>query len=208
MKKFGLPFLFTLAFIVGLAPTANAASVTSKTWFLNKSEENTIQQAFYVTSSPLSLSSLPGFKDYQLGDVGLFSWILGSKNWAEFHSGLTYQPFPWLQLGLGLGLEQAENPFRVGSFFWLGGDWWWIQTDIETGGSGLWYQSIGVFVKKNHDIEFGYFARSGEGIGPYLSHGLSRFGIPLKFWQAPLLYDPQTKQFGLLGISSGLEYSF
>lgn len=61
-------------------------------------------------------------KNLSNSNFGLFSFCWVEKVWAEGYGGLTYAPVDWLQLGLGVGLEQAGNPWRAASSIWTGND--------------------------------------------------------------------------------------
>ena len=72
---------------------------------------------------------------------GTFVYAFGSENWAEAYVGATYSPAPWAEVALGVGLEQADDPFRLGGWIWLGQEKVSFLHLFEDGGSGPWHKT-------------------------------------------------------------------
>jgi len=179
-------------FLVATSP-ASATQATMETWLLTTETQFELSNALSVTTNIN-------------GPFGGFIQVLGSRSWAEIYGGLTLQPGPWLQLGLGIGLEQDNKPVRVGGFFWIGDNGkYFTRTDLEKGGSGVWYQSFGAYRPVTW-FGAGYFLRKGEGLGPYVEVIMQK--PALKFWAAPLILDLDTQTILFKGISSGASITF
>ena len=103
---------------------------------------------------------------------GAFVYVSGSRNWAETYAGATYSPAPWAEIALGIGLEQADSPIRLGGWVWLG------QGDVsfchlfEDGGSGPWHKTILSLVINEH-LKIGALDRSFMGRGAFAEIAIS-----------------------------------
>lgn len=53
------------------------------------------------------------------GKLGWYFWSCNNKEWSEAYPGLTFQPFPWAQIGAGYGVEIRHGEV-FGSLLWLG----------------------------------------------------------------------------------------
>lgn len=127
----------------------------------------------------------PKIAGYQAKDLGqpdgfgtfTFFWV--EQYWAQAYGGLTYAPVSWLQVGLGAGLEQADNPWRIASSIWLGNDRLSALTVLETGGSGFFYRSqFNVMVTSW--LGLGGLAERYTGFGPRAEIGPKQ--LPLQLW--------------------------
>lgn len=104
--------------------------------------------------------------DYFWRGDGYFAYALGCKQWAEAYGGVTYSPTSWADFGLGAGLEQADNPIRLGGWVWLG------QGDVSfchlfaDGGSGPWHKST-LTLKVDERLSIGAIGRSFKGRGAF-----------------------------------------
>ncbi len=126
-----------------------------------------------------------------------FSWV--ADDYAQAYAGITYCPVNWIQLGVGGGLEQAENPWRIAGSIWMGNESETFSTlhIFETGGSGFWCRN-----QLNYQIidwlGMGIHSEYLMGIGPRAQ--ISIPSTPVQFWATPL-YDFKT---GRLNAISGL----
>mgnify|MGYP006119612015 CR=1 FL=1 len=50
---------------------------------------------------------------------GTYFWIYKSQIWSEGYGGLTYMPIKNLQLGAGIGIEDADDPLRLSIMIWV-----------------------------------------------------------------------------------------
>lgn len=166
----------------------------------------TVETRLLTTETQLELSENLFITTSISGPFGGFVQVFGSRSWAELYGGLTLQPGPWLQIGLGVGVEQNDKPIRVGGFFWIGDNVnYFTRTELEKGGSGVWYQSLGAYRPVSW-FGAGYFLRKGEGLGPYVEVLMPK--PKLKFWAAPLILDLDTQTIFFKGISSGASITF
>ena len=73
-------------------------------------------------------------------ELGWFSYFLVTDGWSEAYVGPTYSPNPNLQIGLGYGLEQADDPGRFGGYVWAGKGKFSATWLFEDGGTGPWHR--------------------------------------------------------------------
>ena len=123
---------------------------------------------------------------------GTFAWVFANESWAEGYGGLTYMPSPYLQLGFGLGLEQANNPWRIGSMIWIGKENWSVLSLFEAGGSGYWHQ-INAIYRLNRNIGIGLMKEEFTGIGPRLELKIPQ--LPIQFWTSLLQFEGNTNKY-------------
>ena len=88
-----------------------------------------------------------------------------------------------LQLGVELGIEDAENPSRLSTMIWLGNKKWSILSFFEDGGSGKWHQINARYTLNNY-INFGLMEEKFSGYGPRLYFNIPRF--PISAWKSLL----------------------
>jgi len=109
-------------------------------------------------------------------DNGYFVSALGSKNWAKAIMGATYSPTPWVDLGLGIGLEQADSPIRISGWARLN------QGDVsfchlfEDGGSGPWHKTT-LTMKVDEYLSIGAIDRSFMGRGAFAEYAISEKNV-------------------------------
>ena len=127
--------------------------------------------------------------------LGLFAWFQVDKAYGESYGGMSFSPTPWLQFGVGGGIEQADNPARLGSFLWIGGKRQTVLAIYEHGGSGLWYKAEYNFAL-NDKVGVGLITERSKGTGPRLEMKIPR--SPIIVWAAPLVNDG--KIIGLIGV--------
>ncbi|OGY83257.1 MAG: hypothetical protein A3F54_02745 [Candidatus Kerfeldbacteria bacterium RIFCSPHIGHO2_12_FULL_48_17] len=135
--------------------------------------------------------------------VGLFAFVQAMENWAQGYGGLTVAPFPWLELGTGVGLEQGDNPWRFAENLWIGSGPVSFLGIVEHGGSGWWYKALGKYTFDSH-FSAGVLAQRFAGVGLYGDFRFKLGQAPLFLWTAPL-YEWEAKNLTLL---SGAGFSF
>lgn len=132
-------------------------------------------------------------------NLQLFAFSSTGESYAEGYGGFAYSPKSWLQIGMGLGLETADTPWRVAASLWAGKgplSFLWI---YENGGSGPWYKATATFTAKEW-LTLGLMARRFIGIGPLLQLSLPK--TPISIWTTPACYDLKSEQAkALIGIS-------
>lgn len=179
---------FSLMFVVVLP--ANAADVSMKTFTtISKKGDMNLNEAFFVTA-PVN------------GSLGFFAWGIGNHSWAETELGITYSPTTWSQFLLGAGVEQNTHPLRGYAGLWLGNKDVSLLTEVELGGSGWWYDSIGT-AKINECLSVGFTARRFEGIGPRIEVSIPK--MPFTLWGTPYIVEPEKKEFfpgTILGVTT------
>jgi hypothetical protein len=127
-----------------------------------------------------------------------FSWV--EKVWSEAYGGITYSPTNWLQLGIGIGLEQADQPWRLAYSIWAGNEKISLFNVLETGGSGFYYRcQFNMRVAKQ--LGLGGFTERYTGMGPRVEINLP--GVP-QLWITPL-YAPETNQYNII---TGLTFNW
>lgn len=95
-----------------------------------------------------------------------------ATGWAQAYAGMKYSPAPWAEVSLGIGLEQADSPFRVGGSVWLGQGRVSALHLFEDGGSGPWHKTT-VAYKATSELSLGLVDRSFCGRGLTAEYKLS-----------------------------------
>ena len=165
MKKICLLFIINTSFIF----SQNIIQVELKNLFTGS--EN------LFAANALMMNSFKNKK------YGTYFWIYKNKIWSEGYGGLTYMPTENLQLGAGLGIEDADNPLRLSSMIWVGDKKWYILSLLEDGGSGKWHQ-INALYRLNKYIQFGIMEEKFTGLGPRLE--LTIPNLPITLWFSSL----------------------
>jgi len=124
---------------------------------------------------------------------GYFGWALVNKNWSEIYPGVFYQPTPWLQVGVGLGIEQDQSKPRLGTFVWAGKGKLYFLGFTEHWGSGFWFRAMAMYCP-NDTLQIGLMSQHKLGIGPKIEFELYK---PFSLWVAVLTMgeDPKTTVF-------------
>ena len=165
MKKICLLFIINTSFIF----SQNIIQVELKNLFTGS------ENLFAVNA--LMMNS---FKNKKYGS---YFWIYKNKIWSEGYGGLTYMPTKNLQLGAGIGIEDADDPLRLSSMIWLGDKKWYILSLLEDGGSGKWHQ-INAAYRFNKYIHLGMMEEKFTGFGPRLE--LMVPNLPVSIWFSSL----------------------
>lgn len=126
---------------------------------------------------------------------GYFGWALVSKNWSEIYPGFYWQPFSWLQIGAGLGIEQGQSKPRFGAFLWAGKDKIYFTAFLEEWGSGLWWRALAMY-RLNQIAQIGLMSQHKLGIGPKME---VEFYKPFSFWAAILVFGQEDSGVTLFG---------
>ncbi len=131
---------------------------------------------------------------YENRTWGTFGYFLFQETWAEAYGGLLISPRPWVELGAGAGLEQADDPWRVLLSIWLGhSKLSWLNL-FEEGGSGYWFESLLVY-RSGERVGVGLLAQRYVGLGPYFEINLPQ--SPIQLWVSPA-YDWEREGMGIL----------
>ncbi len=126
-------------------------------------------------------------QDFNKKHLGLFGYFQVQEDYAQAYVGPTLSPMPWLQVGVGWGLEQADTPVRLGSFVWLGDARRYLLAIYENGGGGYWYHAeANTSIADWLGIGMGAMVEHLVGIGPRMELNMPR--LPVKIWVAPC-YD-------------------
>ena len=161
MKKICLLFIINTSFIF----SQNKIQVELKNLFTGS------ENLFAVNG--LMMNS---FKNKKYGS---YFWIYKNKIWSEGYGGLTYMPTKNLQLGVGIGIEDADDPLRLSSMIWVGDKKWYVLSLLEDGGSGKWHQ-INALYRLNKYIQFGLMEEKYTGFGPRIE--LTAPNLPIALW--------------------------
>ena len=136
----------------------------------------------------------------------VWAWFQVEEKWAEAYTGLAYAPAVWFEFGLAAGVEQADLPWRLGGYVWMGNKYFSFLALVEEGGSGPWYQAT-FLAKPLAWLEFGGMIKRYAGLGYRLDFSPST-GPNVKLWVAHLFYDPESNSVDVKRILGGLVYSF
>lgn len=106
----------------------------------------------------------------QFGQVNLsltkgdwWLWAQKSPTYAQFYGGRRFVKGP-IEVGIGVGLEQDKNPFRLGGYFFTAKGRFSELELIEFGGSGFWYRNESNF-KVSEKWSLGFFSQRFDGSG-------------------------------------------
>lgn len=122
------------------------------------------------------------FQQNLKGKVGMFAWAQASNVYRQTYAGGSYQFTPWLQAGVGGGVEQADSMKRLGLFVYAAKGNESFFGIYENGGSGRWH-----LAQYNHKIGksrygLGFHNQAFVGSGPRAE---VNFG-PVKVWSSAL----------------------
>ncbi len=123
---------------------------------------------------------------------GVFAWFFVNEYWAEGYAGIIQQLLPWLQVSFGFGLEQAEDPWRVGGSIWAGSNKWSALLLLEEGGSGFWHRAI-LNHRLNRVINLGFMSEQLLGIGPRIEINVP--GRPYSIWSSLLQKEEKSSVY-------------
>jgi len=146
----------------------------------------------FIDSQHVPAFDVLTMRTFESKKLGYYAWVFANEVWAEGYGGLTYMPTSYFQVGLGLGVEKANNPLRIGSMVWVGKDNWYVLTLLESGGSGYWHQ-INAIYRLNRNIGFGFMKEEFTGFGPRLEFSLSN--LPIQLWVSLLQLDGNLNKY-------------
>ncbi len=174
---------FLLAFVVSVSLASPVFAQSSTSFWVE--EQNIVSDS---GSSPW----INGLVSHKLDEkLGIYAWFQIGEGWAQAYVGPTYSPSSWLQVGAGVGLEQADNPERFGTFVWMGRGRCSLLSLYEDGGGDHWYKSE-FNVKATGWLGAGAIVQHMLGVGPRVELNIP--GTPVMVWGAPL-YDWSTGRF-------------
>ena len=116
------------------------------------------------------------------GKVGMFVWAQANPIYRQIYAGGSYQFTPWLQAGMGGGVEQADSVKRLGSFVYAAKKNESFFGIYENGGPGRWHLARYThrFGKSRYDL--GFHNQAFIGSGPRAEINLG----PVKVWSSAL----------------------
>ncbi len=123
------------------------------------------------------------------GPVG---WYL----WAQAYFGPTFQVLPMLQVGLGTGLEVADEPLRFGTFAYFEKGRVFSSFYWEDGGTGPWHQFVASYQPNTH-LGFAVMDQRFVGTGPRAQYTYKR----MQLWTASLFEGGDMNQLVTLRYS-------
>lgn len=128
----------------------------------------------------------------------VFYFALVEKNWAEAQVGIAYCPATWLELGVGVGIEQAPKLYRYTASVWAG------KNDVDFsfvgekghGADNWWYKTFVRYHFKK--VNVGLMSWRYAVTGPFAEYQLNK---DLKIWVNP----GRDLEFGINRIIVGLD---
>lgn len=144
--------LFSLIALVAVAPVAYGASYVE------------LQSQFNVDSSPVQQVTYSDWHHLTAG-LGFFTLTLVNESWGEVYGGVAYTFAPWIEAGIGLGVETDVDPARYGSYLAVTRPKTSLLVLHEYGGSGHWVRAIGAYNVSS--AGFGFMHETNLGTGPY-----------------------------------------
>lgn len=126
----------------------------------------------YQTASN-GLQRIIGWYEHEI--VGPFGFYVlagaESGDYREAYAGPTWRPFPELQVGVGVGMENQPSSTRYNAFFDLNLKKIAIFGTFETGGSGPWHKVTAIY-KITDTVGAGLMDETGFGIGPRAQYNI------------------------------------
>lgn len=154
--------------------------------------EGTIHRGKSITSLNNLVSFTPAESRW-----GGSAWMQYSKDYAQFYAGPTFSPTPWIQAGLGVGMEKFESvhAIRWGSFLWIGNNRCsTIAIYEDSHNSGYWYKSM-IMANIGKGLVFGGMIQRYAGFGPRVEFNIPK--TPLVLW-ASFLHDWKTNHENIM----------
>lgn len=156
-----------------------------------------------------SISQIKGLITYSNGSPwGASGWFQYDKDYAQFYAGPTFSPAPWIQAGVGIGMERYESKeaLRWGSFLWLGNDRYSaIAIYEDSHHSGYWYNAEAM-VGVNSWAKIGIKVERYTGVGPKMEIKIPK--TPVRLWTS-FLHDWETGyEYFLLGGRLDMHWGF
>lgn len=93
-----------------------------------------------------------------------FGYACMTKGWSEAYVGKVFAPASWAEIAVGVGLEDAANPVRLGGWVWLGEGHYSLIHLFEDGGSGEWHKTIAAY-QISDSVKAGLIDRAFYGRG-------------------------------------------
>lgn len=128
--------------------------------------------------------------------IGLFGWGQIGTKYKQTYGGAYLQPFSWLQVGAGGGVEEGA---RLGSFLYANRPGKYIFAIYEDGGSGPWYLVLtDVAVSQNWSL--GTHSQSFIGHGLRAEYRLKRVGSWIPSIRPAITWNEKGVPSAILGI--------
>jgi len=105
--------------------------------------------------------------------ISALSFALVSESYAEAYAGIEFAPVPSISIGLGAGLETAENPWRIGASLWMGHGPVSLFAAGENGGTGYWYKVVASYAVTEY-LTTGIWSKRFAGVGPMIQLAIPR----------------------------------
>lgn len=115
--------------------------------------------------------------------MGAFVFSCQNRYWSQAYAGLTYfRPSGEVnvEVALGYGIEQADDPSRLGGWVWAGKGKLSAIYLFEDGGSGPWTKLEAKY-QLTSKISVGYVGQKYIGQGPLVEYQLDK-GTSVKFY--------------------------
>jgi hypothetical protein len=152
--------------------------------------QNWVEERTYVSEGAV-IPRIDGLLTGHIkGNFGSFTWFQIQQGYAEAYGGATYSPKSWMQLALGVGIEEDKHPARIGSYIWMGKGPVSVLAVFEDGGSGFWYKVEATYQTKSK-FAVGFLSERYHGTGPKMEFSVPR--TALKLWCAPLIENGSVK---------------
>lgn len=184
--------LYRVSFFVVVFMSVLVLPVSAQTHFEIESQN-------LISSGEVS-PAMTGYMTHSFTEsqFGTFAWFLVGEHWAEGYAGLTYSPWSWCQAGFGVGLEQADDPWRVGGSLWIGNENLSVLTLLEDGGGQFWHRVV-VNYRVNKVVGVGFMSEEFVGVGPRLELNVPK--TPVQLWTSVLRKDGNTNGYITLKFS-------
>jgi hypothetical protein len=164
-----------------LAPAVCVAAGFPLSWVENQTQMPNAKS----TSTAVEATFSHSFND----QWGSYTWFQMGQGYRQVYAGPTWSPRPWMQVGLALGAENAQDKkalhantyLRAGGFLWVGRGSSSFVLIGEDGGIGSWWRSEFNFALTGR-LGLGFLAQNHKGIGPRVEYWVP--GTSLKLWGA------------------------
>ncbi|MFH1145465.1 MAG: hypothetical protein V1707_00670 [bacterium] len=161
---------------------------------------NVFAQNSLFVESEYKYSDDPSVITYRLGakhdfnsKISFSSFGLVNKNYAQAHFSINYKITDWLKAGVGQGIEQSKELWRLAANLQImNGSYSWV-TFYEHGMNGYWFQTE-LKYQFNPSLSVGIFGRRFVGFGPEIAIAIPQ--TPFVVWTVPYAYDIESKKSG------------
>ncbi len=108
------------------------------------------------------------------GQIGYYCFAQAlSVGYRQAYCGPNWKPASWLEVGVGVGQENATTPNRRNAYFSIDREKYTLFGTFENGGSGPWHKVM-VTYKFTETVGAGLIDQSFFGLGPVVTYRVKK----------------------------------